>query len=514
MSSEIGVRLTGDNADFRSMLDQSAEDAGKFGGKITSKLADKVLGLKDVSTAVATALGLNLENISQNIARVFSRMSKESEEAFKKLSDVSSQAADASIKNMRATLTEEQRYQLALQERDRLQKQIDVGATAGAKYQLALKEKEIQLAEKVAQIQAYVSAQAEKADEERRKAFEEEVKAREAINEKQRKGQMEKMSMDEREKLIREEIRAIEFLMAQTSTTANEQQRFRNTLVQREAELVDVIAKGRDKHVAALERKAELTFAALPIEEKILTYQESIAQAEYLITTAKMLGLNHDEEDVIVLENKAALAKLIAEQAGKQTVAAADNTDFLRRQSEIQEILGKGVGALTEEDKSRLTVLAGQNGVLQQQIEIVGALTEQFTNFKIGITRTGADYDTQSTTALEGTLSRLRSRLNPNGNLPGASSSTNNDIFGGYLNNAAIKPEIRAIEAELARRREVGSYASRYGEDATRFRYGDADTDKALRDMQESTTRSATALEQISNQLSASGIFPRNSPSR
>lgn len=116
--SEIGVKLTGDNSEYRSMLSDSVEKGAEFGGKLAEKVGDKLYGLKDISHTVATALGLNLENIAENAARLFTGLSKEEEEFYKKSADLAAQVTDAAAKNASARNTDEQNYQLALKARD------------------------------------------------------------------------------------------------------------------------------------------------------------------------------------------------------------------------------------------------------------------------------------------------------------------------------------------------------------------------------------------------------------
>lgn len=116
--SEIGVKLTGDNSEYRDMLSDSVEKGGEFAEHIADHVGKKLYGLRDVSHVVSNALGLNLEHIAEDAARLFSGMSKDEEEFYKKSSDLSTQAADAAIKNMRDQASEETRYQLLLKERD------------------------------------------------------------------------------------------------------------------------------------------------------------------------------------------------------------------------------------------------------------------------------------------------------------------------------------------------------------------------------------------------------------
>ncbi len=142
--SEIGVKLSGDNSAFVGMLDDSVQKGDQFAENLATRVGDRLVGLRHVSTAVATALGLNLENITQNIARLFTGMSKEEEDFYNKTKELSDRQADTSIKNMRDRATEETKYQLLLQERKRLEgllaDQADEEVKAAGIFNATLKE--------------------------------------------------------------------------------------------------------------------------------------------------------------------------------------------------------------------------------------------------------------------------------------------------------------------------------------------------------------------------------------
>jgi hypothetical protein len=109
-------------------------------------------------------------------------------------------------------------------------------------------------------------------------------------------------------------------------------------------------------------------------------------------------------------------------------------------------------------------------------------------------------------------LAKLKAQYDPQGDQPGASHSGIDSVYSAYLNDAALKPEIAAVEKELNLRAQIIAYASQFGESAAVYRFGDADTQRALRDLQSEQTLTRQTLQGISDQLSSSGIFPKNSP--
>jgi hypothetical protein len=103
------------------MLDDSTKRGESFAAKLTDKVADKIVGLRDVSTAVATALGINIENIAQNLARFVSAMSKETEEAFKKIATESDTTTSLLLRQLEKRRSTEQNLVVVQKEAARLQ---------------------------------------------------------------------------------------------------------------------------------------------------------------------------------------------------------------------------------------------------------------------------------------------------------------------------------------------------------------------------------------------------------
>lgn len=118
------------------------------------------------------------------------------------------------------------------------------------------------------------------------------------------------------------------------------------------------------------------------------------------------------------------------------------------------------------------------------------------------ITRVGKGYADQTDANLKGTAGRLRSRLSDvgaSGMMIGAADMRFN--YAEWLTATVIRSELGAIERELAERTRVRTLVTRAGEEAARAEFGDTATDRALRDMKDSSSRTALAVEKLDRKL-------------
>lgn len=471
MPSEIGVRLTGDNSAFRAMLADSVEKGGKFSGDIAAKVGGKLFELKDVSNTIAAALGINLVSIAENIARTITGISKVEEEAFKNLEEASAQVADLNIKNARMLLTEEQRYQLTLQDRDRLMRAIAENEGKTAVQLLKQKQDELKLAEKVTEINAYVIKQTE----EQRKAVDELIKLQIAGNEKRVQAELAALEPNERIARIKESIIAMEAVLLSDALEKKNAQQIQNQLAERQNQLVAEETKLRDaarardeeaskRTVEARKQLSVLKYEELKTEEKIAIVEEAIAVQAAALAKARSQGVVTVEIEVGLLESRKELGELQAKLESERTSELKNQTEEIARQ----------ISALAE---------------LQKRVQ-------QFES-------RGTPYEGQSTTALEGVESRIKAQLTQ------AQQSRFGQIGGvGQIGGLGKSPleyglesQLAAVQKELAQRRAVGDVASRFGEDAARQQFGDTLTDRALRDLQDSSTRTSVAIQDIQQRL-------------
>lgn len=483
MSGEIGIKLTGDNSEFRGMLESSDREASKFSAQIADKVADKFMGMRDISTAVATALGLNLQNIAENVARVFTGMTKQEEEAFKKLEQLTEQASEAAIKNMRAMASEETKYNLLLQERDKLQKVIEAGAGPSGVAQVKLAENRIKLEKVLEEIRATELKQqeiAKKKDEERAKAYEQFAKTRADQAEKDFQTQLSTLETGEKIEALKQRIAIAEALIAKGAFEGQQldQQRLvvagmRNQLTKEEAELIKDNAKAEEKRIKD-------HIEAMDSEDK--KRESMAANAKELATILLKDGKDLTDQDRVRLE----VLK------GQKTEA--------QQQQEVIELSEKLLdGSILPHEEQRLRLLTSQTRERKEG--------EQAEVRIMNIHRIGLGYVQQSTDALEGVVARLKSQLDSVRNQNAISPVSQRNPF-----EASILNEYTNAKNELDLRKAVMKYVNVFGEGEARGKFGDTVTDRALRDTLTAAQQTAQAVNTISNQLANAGIRPSPQP--
>lgn len=115
MAGEIEVRLTGDNSHFVSMLGDSERQADRAMLGMLKKF-----DLRAGTMAIATAIGLNMQNIADSVARAFTSMGKEAEASLKSLLQLSEQTAKSYEQLFAARRTDAQNINMLEKENNRL----------------------------------------------------------------------------------------------------------------------------------------------------------------------------------------------------------------------------------------------------------------------------------------------------------------------------------------------------------------------------------------------------------
>lgn len=527
MADEIDVKLGGDNARFRAMLEKSIQDAEKFGGELGKRVSGKLSGMRDISNALATALGINLTSIGENIARVFTGMTKEVENAYKQLDAVGTQVADLNIKNMRAMLTEEQIYTLNLRERDKLQRQISDTIATTAPQQLAMKQAEL----KLGQVHAEILAHEKKLREEIAKQSEEAAKKQFATAEKTSQTQIDILGSDEKIAALKFNIAATEAAIASGLLSRSETERFSATLAERKNDLVKEEAKVRGaaesdeaKHA---ERMIEARQKEIDDKRELMTFNQQMAalrqDEQGWLTLLSEKGLEAKDRQVFEYElakvrekmrdtelgkkkEDVELARLLLVPTEELTAQEKLRLEVLtgaKTQREVdlertQLIAGMVAGTLTPAEKERLAVLLDQKVVLDEQLATAQAITTT-------VSRTGKGYDQQSDDSIEGVRNRLKQQID----------QIKRDDFGrgggvGGKGKPAelylLENELFNLEKEINSRNEVRNYASQFGESKTRQKFGDTATDKAFRDFNDNGAATRVAVEDLATRMKK--LFP------
>lgn len=557
MPQEIGVRLGGDNTGFRSMLDDSVNRASRAATEITGSATGKFTNLRNVGAQLVSVFAVSLEKVAELAARSIAGMSEAEEEAYRRAEQLSDRATEANIRNMRLRLSDEQRYQLNLKERERLLAQLEskeLGSVEvtravydqlrgmqtvtervvdAAARQLAIQELQVSLAEKESDIVAYQERQKEQAS----KKAQEAVDRRIAAADKEYQVYLSSLKAEEKIASLKESIAVAQSAIASgaLSEKNTEQLRvqlaeFKNQLFAEEAKIREEIGKIDEKNAQAefetQKKQADAARTELALHEQRQLILDEIAQSEDEIAEGKAEGLDVTERIRRVeelrgklkeVEKKAnsdnvEIAKLLLKGTANLNAEEKLRLELLQGQTtqkkldyEIGELVQKQLaGMLNPAEKERLAVLVGQSDEIQKQLAGMAGLNKEVANF-ISLARSGREADDQSTIALEGALKRAKSQLQvldrDTSYQTAFAASAKNPLF------YTLQMEVQRMENELDARKRVTGYASTYGEDAARYKFGDTLTDKALRDMQDDAARTRTALESIERRMKGSALF-------
>ena len=478
-----------------SPMDAGLGDAQKktesFADRVSEKVADKLTGMRDISNAIATALGINYEKIADNVARFVTGMSEKEEEALKSLVESSDKATELLMKqlekrrsiqgNINHDADEEVRIRrdLAknLEQQATLQGIINNGIQGIPKIlegavsklvefgvkQTALKEQTLLIA-KAEELRVQLQELGGKKAELITKQTEDTAKAQDSIRAAMTETLPLQMQLVEHKKLAlkyEKEMHDIHIIGAERDKASAKLDEERLAIVKIQAQI--------DKERYATQEKLfQLKFDQLPIEKKIQTYNENIEVLTKAIAQNKREHKNSDELQVELLTTKVEREKLIKEQTEKRLELEKQNTAELQRQAEAE------------------------------------AAKLRAAQMFVSVTRVGSSYESQSTDALRGTEQRLQQQLGGVGSngMPLAMATAQND-YGSWLQRTTYENELANVRRELSQRADIQAYAKRYGESAARMQYGDDKTNNALRDMQSSTTRTAVATETLAEQIAA-----------
>lgn len=112
--SKISARLDADASDYKSVMN----DAASFTGGIAAKIGHHFTGTRFIAHALSTALALDWKELAGNIGRFIIGFSEDYERALKEVEKTSKESADAQVAYMHSLLGPEQKYILALKERE------------------------------------------------------------------------------------------------------------------------------------------------------------------------------------------------------------------------------------------------------------------------------------------------------------------------------------------------------------------------------------------------------------
>jgi hypothetical protein len=148
------------------------------------------------------------------------------------------------------------------------------------------------------------------------------------------------------------------------------------------------------------------------------------------------------------------------------------------------------------------SIKVGNEGLVDAGKKVAKDIKDAAAVLSGAINRTGRGVEEQSTDALKGLAGRLKSSVVDAELAARGRADAIANPSGRSLDNYFYEAELRRVENELAQRQSVAAYAARYGESAARGVFGDTLTDRALRDLTDTSVRTSTAVENINRNLS------------
>lgn len=301
MANEIGVRLTGDASQFRSTLRQAEREASKFGSSLGKRLFDA----RSLGTSLATALGLNIQNIAEGVARLATGVSKEEEANLKRLADLSTQIADRNIANNKKRLSDEQQYQLALLEQERINRRIaDNRGKTSAEIAKRM-EDELALANSIAESDA--------------------------------------LSLKIRQEKAKEQDRIAKMLEGAKKQAAEGDKRF-----------AEEVQRGLERSVALDEEINRQRTESLPLEERLLALEKEKRELIEVQKLAVKGSNDYKELQIRINDQNLAIEKTQAEIAERKLRAEEATVAALEEQEAVQiRIVGRGQKDLSDRELDR-----------------------------------------------------------------------------------------------------------------------------------------------------------------
>lgn len=546
MSSEIGVRLSGDNTEFKKMMSESAEKAGEFSTKIAEKIGDKLYGLRDISHVVATALGLNLEKIAENLARALAGMTEGEQEIYKQLDELSKKTADNNIAAMRSRLTEQQKYQLALIKEAEIEASIPklIEEQAAARKEKAEHDAEIF---GVVNNEKLILQQSLEIEEKRNAASElhkeivayENTQKKEAIGVEKEVGAAERARGEAAQKaadallpllqqraILEAKVGELEQIAGHEMQVNKKSVEDTNKLREKQNELADINRKINEQTVKAAEAIEKARFDALTNQEKSVYLAGLIETADRAIANLEAQGLDASDaknfKELKLYELKKLsleISKSDTEEKKKQTAEinhylemTADAIVSEKKRVEIAIAEARALGLQTEELQRQLDII---NKIITKKIVADGLNGRPATaiddNYSVKVSGS-EDVSTESTDQLIGHLQKLEEEKRHAGQGGGAldPSATVASNYADWLTNSLFNAAEKKIQDEINSRNAARDYANRYGQAAAVQQFGDSLVQRALQGITDQQTQTTSLLGRLDQRLSNSGFFPLN----
>jgi len=353
--SEIKAKLGLDISGFERGLSNAQKSGGAFAGKFGNQIA----GTEKMGGALAAALGLNIQNIAEKFARLWTGVSEGAEKAFERIGKASDSATESIQKRLRLRNTDQQNIEQDIKREASLRKQaakLLEGTTArgggrgfGARVKVAATEEATADAnEKLAEAEALALSIAERQKKIKEEAAKESIDATKKASEAREKA-FEKEQKDEDELAKLQSENALNALSNEAKLAAL---KTRQAALYEEGSLQSMIeAENITKDIMSVEEKITA--------EKQKQIEKNKENTEELIKGVKEAEkLNQTLASQIDDQAKANFSEVAGGTRGTQTDRAkARRAESLRARA--RRVIDQG-GDGAEERAAKLTAQADQ----------------------------------------------------------------------------------------------------------------------------------------------------------
>lgn len=344
LADEIAVKLGLSTTQFNQALKAAGADITKFKKDAADPkgieaffdtFEHRFTNMRHIGNAVSTALGLNFEALGEKVARLWTGVSKEEEEAYKQLGEVSSQVADANIAAMRAGLSDEKKYQLALMERAGILRRMSEETGLTAVSQLKIKQEELKLAENSRVIEEHKL--------EILKLQTKEIEDQTNRNEKDLSDRRELVNIYERRRVLMEDIKALEIFDQGFAEGDVQKEQDKIMLASRRNQLEQANSEIRKR--ATMDEKDQYEFSLLQFKAKTGLNAEESKRYETLKIISKELKLQTDIDDLLAKSH----AEKLTPEENRRLIALQAQMKVLEAQKGIINQMPAEVAKVTEE---------------------------------------------------------------------------------------------------------------------------------------------------------------------
>lgn len=500
LADEIAVKLGLNASQFKAALKEAGAEIDALKKKADPTLWDKIFAgaenklahIKGLTGALIVASGFSAEKIAEKLANLWFGISEEEKKAYEGLGELSTRAADANIEAMRAGLSEEKKYLLAVREREGILLRISQENGKTAVSQVRIKEQEIKLAENSRIIEAHKL----EILREQTAALKEQV----GLNEETIKGERDGLSIYQKRRLLEADIQALKKFDSLQSGNELQHELDLIMLKSRETQLVQVNAEITKKKTA--DEKEQYEFSVLQFKSKTGLTDAEKRRYEILKITTKELRVQSEIDDLLAKNHY-------------EKLTPADNRRLLSLQTQLR-VLEKQASVINSVASETERVAKIEKDITEEkerQIELTTKNNKLYSDFVsnllgLGI---GKNFKDATSEALDEIVRRAERGLSKIRQDPGFSPTAFNRNQADVFNEAQLQNELAGAQREIAFRRDFKQTVGVMGAEEARANFaGDPlQFDRVLSQFTEKQDKSTGILQSLDDRLATAGFGRR-----